>query len=307
MNEIDEGADLGVLCRLRLEPRQSLRKLQVRAVQHAVGFPDVADLLLAEAAALQPFGVDRMRDRRVAGHHHVGRHVAREDGAAADEGMRADLDELVHGGEPADDHPVADLDVTAEGSAVGEHGVIADLAVMRHVRVGHEEIVAADAGHPLVMGGAAIGSGELAEHVAVADLEPRRLAPVFLVLWRLPEGSELQDVIVGAERGGTVDHDVRPDDAARSDADPGTDDGEGTYADIARELRLGGDDRARIDHGAAPGASIMSACATSCPSTSATVEKRQMPFSERCSCEVRISWSPGETGLRKRALSMPTK
>src|SRR6516225_4262015 len=115
--------------------------------------------------------------------------------------MRADLDELVYGGEPAQDRPVPDLDVPTHGNAVGEHRVAADLAIVRHVRVSHEEIVAADARHALVVGGAAIGGGELAEYVAVADLEPGRLALVFLVLGRVPEGSELKHPIIGTERG----------------------------------------------------------------------------------------------------------
>ena len=77
---------------------------------------------------LRPSAVDRVRQRRVARDHDVRRDVARQDRAAAEKGVRADLGELVHGGEPAEDHPVADLDVAAERRAVGEHGLVADLS-----------------------------------------------------------------------------------------------------------------------------------------------------------------------------------
>ena len=56
-----------------------------------------------------------------------------------------------------------------------------------------------------------------------------------------------------------------------------------------------------------PGATIISALVASSPSTSATVENFQMPRIERSSVAFRMSWSPGSTGWRKRALSMPTK
>ena len=52
------GADLGMLGGQRLELRQRLGELQVRAVEDAVGLADVADLLVGEAAALQALGVD---------------------------------------------------------------------------------------------------------------------------------------------------------------------------------------------------------------------------------------------------------
>ena len=46
--------------------------------------------------------------------------------------------------------------MAAERSAIGHDDAAAELAVMRHVRVGHEQIVAADARHAFVMRRAAI-------------------------------------------------------------------------------------------------------------------------------------------------------
>ena len=103
------GADLGVLFGARLELCQCLGEFQVRAVEDAVGVTDVADLLLAEAAPLQALRVHRVRHGRIARHHHVRRHVARDDGAAGEKGVGADLGELMDRREPAQDHPVADL------------------------------------------------------------------------------------------------------------------------------------------------------------------------------------------------------
>jgi hypothetical protein len=158
---------------------------------------------------------------------------------------------------------IADLDVTAEGSAVGEHGVGADDAVVRHVRVRHEQVVVADERHALVAGGAAVDGAALAEHVAVADREQRRFAAVFLVLRRIADRGELEHAVVGAQGGRAVDDRVRPDDTARTDAHLRTDDAERPDAHVRGELGLRRNDRARVDHRPASGATIMSACATS--------------------------------------------
>ena len=56
---------------------------------------EVADLLGREAAALEPFGIDRVRHGRVPDRHDVRRHVARHRRIVADERVRADLAELV--------------------------------------------------------------------------------------------------------------------------------------------------------------------------------------------------------------------
>ena len=59
--------------------------------------------------------------------------------------------------------------------------------------------------------------------------------------------------------------------------------------------------------GRQPGMTIMSAPTTSTPSTVAEVEYFQIVRMRRSSRASRRSWSPGITGRRKRALSMPAK
>ena len=117
-----------------------------------------------------------MRLRGPADGHHEWRHVARDGGVVGDEGMRADLAELMHAGEAAHVHPVAHLDVSAERRVVREHAVRADDAVVPDVRAGHEQVVVGDARHQLGLGRAAVDRAVLAERVAVADLQARRLA-----------------------------------------------------------------------------------------------------------------------------------
>ena len=112
--------------------------------------------------------------------------------------MRADLHELVDGGKSPDDHPLADLDMPAQGGAVGEDGLVADDAVVGDMCVRHQQDVIAQPRDALIVGRAAVDGTALAEDVAVADLQPRRLAGVLLVLRRAADGGERGDLIVRA-------------------------------------------------------------------------------------------------------------
>src|SRR5690606_14013718 len=67
-------------------------------VQGAVGALDRRDALGIEAAALQAFAVDAARRGVTVGYHQEGRHVAVDQAAHADEGMRTDGAELVDAG-----------------------------------------------------------------------------------------------------------------------------------------------------------------------------------------------------------------
>ena len=221
--------------------------------------------------------------------------------------MRADLAELVDTGVARHDHPVAELHVSRERGAVRQDALAADDAVVGDVRVRHEQAVVADRGHATPADRAAVDGAEFAEHVAVADLEPGRLAGVLAVLRGVADRGELEHARVAAERGRSLDHRVGSDRAARADAHAGTDDRERPDFDARVDFGARVDDRARIDQALTSGATIIVAEVATAPSTSATVSNFQMPRMARSSVALRISRSPGTTGRLKRALSMPTK
>ena len=78
--------------------------------------------------------------------------------------------------------------------------------------------------------------------------------------------------------------------------------------DIRRQARAGVNDRRGVDHVSnSDGAHIISALATTWPSTLARVSNRQTLLMRRCRRTSSVIWSPGSTGFLKRALSMATK
>ena len=182
----------------------------------------------------------------------------------------------MYGRQSTQDREIADLDVPAQGGHIGQDDLIADAAIVRHVRIGHQEIVVADARHAVAVHGAAVHRDAFTNDIAVADLEPGWLPLVLFVLGRVAQRGELEDLVVRTDSSGSVDDDVRSDPGARSDGDIRSDDAEGADLHVRGNFRLRRYHRPRVDHPASPaagagatfgplvsGATMMSADATS--------------------------------------------
>ena len=91
---------------------------------------------------------------------------------------------------------------------------------------------------PPPLRGAAIHGGELAEHVAIADLEPRGLAVVLEVLRRVADRRELEDLVAGADARRALDDRVRTDPGPGADAARRPDDRVRAHRDVRGQLRL---------------------------------------------------------------------
>ena len=97
--------------------------------------------------------------------------------------------------------------------------------------------------HAAAADGAAMDGDELAEHVLLADDEPRRLARVLQVLRPQADRGQREHLVVVAELGVAVDHRRRADLAAPPDPDVRPDGG------VRADRRAGADDRGRVDVG----------------------------------------------------------
>src|SRR5262249_18425708 len=209
-------------------------------------------------------------------------------------------------GEAAQDGVVADVDVARDRGGVREDRVIADLAVVGDVHVSHEPVVAADARDARVLRGAAVERAELADGIAVSDLQAGRLARVLLVLGPAAQRAVREDAVVPADSRPSLDHDVRAYRRARADLDVLADDRVRADRHVRRKPRAGVNDRARVDH---LGRSVQSsvASAASASPTLARAENFMSSRPMRSAFTSRSSWSPGMTGRLKRAPSTPTQ
>jgi hypothetical protein len=144
--------------------------------------------------------------------------------------------------------PVADADMAGDLRQVGEDGVVADLAVVREVHVGHDPVVVADARDARILHRAAVDGAELAEGVAVPDLDPGRLALVLLVLRRRADRDEVPDGVAPADARVAVEHHVRADEAASAHFHVLADDRKRADLDVRGEPRAAVHDGAGMDH-----------------------------------------------------------
>ena len=193
-NCCNSGAEAAAsaICAAGLVERQAV------AIQRLVGPLDGGDAFCAKTPALEAFAVDAVGRGRVAGHRDKRRQILQQHRADATEAVRADADELMHAGETTEDRPVAHRHVAGQRRVVGEDRVVADHAVMGDMHVGHDPVVVADAGHAAIRGAGA-EAAELADRVAVADLQAGRFGGVFLVLGLGADGAELEDPVVATD------------------------------------------------------------------------------------------------------------
>lgn len=105
----------------------------------------------------------------------------------------------MHSGQTAHDDFVAHGDVPGQGRGVGQDVVVADHAVVGDVRVGHHQVVRADAGHSAAALGAAMDGRKFADPVAVANDKRALFTAEFQVLGFAADAGHRMDMVFGAE------------------------------------------------------------------------------------------------------------
>jgi hypothetical protein len=87
------------------------------------------------------------------------------------------------------------------------------------VGLGHEQIVVADARRAAAASRSAVNRNKFSNMISLADLDRRRFAGVFEVLWGVSDGHEWKGVRLVAYRSIAVDNNVRvePDPVAERD------------------------------------------------------------------------------------------
>ena len=147
-----------------------------------------ANPLLAETTAFESYRVQPIRPSIARGRSfREGKHIAGNGRPATDERVRADANKMVHRTKRADLRPLLHLHVAAQGRRVGQNNVIADFAIMRDVRLSHNQDMAPHASHAAAFYGAAADGNELANLVVVADFKTGRFAGVGQILRRHPD------------------------------------------------------------------------------------------------------------------------
>ena len=125
--------------------------------------------------------------------------------------------------------------------------VVAQLAVVRHVRVLHEESVRTDHRRFLHLVGS-VHRAVFAKHVVVADAQAGRLVPVFQILRRAADHAAGVKLVARADGGLPGQMNMRPDPTMRPHHHILLDDGVGTDDHGGVQLRFRVDDSRGVDH-----------------------------------------------------------
>jgi hypothetical protein len=150
-----------------------------------------------------------------------------------------DLHELVDAGQPADRHPVTEVHMAPQRGVVRQRGVVVHLAIVRDMAVGHDPVVASDARDATGPLDTQVDGAELANGVAVADVQLGALPRVFFVLGNGADRVELEDLVVLPDAGLALNDTVRADPGAPADADVRADNGVRADGDRWVDLGLG--------------------------------------------------------------------
>ena len=163
---------------------------------------NLADSFLADASSLQSDGI-HPESVRVAfgGSLRKWQHILRDRRSSADIGVCANSYELVHRTEGPHHGPILHRDMPPKSRSIGHDDMVANDAIMRDVRVGHEERVIPHAGQAAAFDRAPIDGDEFPNLVVIADLQACWFAGITDVLRCKADRTERKESVIGADSG----------------------------------------------------------------------------------------------------------
>jgi hypothetical protein len=114
--------------------------------------------------------------------------------------------------------------------------VILNKTIMGDMDIGHKKIVISDTRCTPSLDGSAIDGDKLPEYIPITYFQAGRLARIFHVLRIIPERCELENPVVPANNGGTLDHYMGTDPGSPADLHFGPNDAKRTDLDTLTYL-----------------------------------------------------------------------
>src|SRR5215469_11292462 len=171
---------------------------------------NLPDALSAESAALEAHGIQTI-SVCVPSRHCLRKwqHVLGNRCPAAYKRIGADVHEVVYRTQSTHRGPFVDGHMAAQGRGIRQDHVIPDDAVVRNMRIRHDQHVVANRSQLPAFDRSAIDGHELANYVMVSDLQPCWFPGVTEVLRRHTKRGERKYAIVGSDSGRSLDHHMR--------------------------------------------------------------------------------------------------
>ena len=196
------------------------------------------DILFGKSVDPQALGIDQAH-LVIAIDFAEGGHVMVDARGAAEVAEFTDGDQVMH---PAGAHHVdvvAADDVAGEHAIVGEQAIVSHLHVVGEVRVDHEKIAVADAGHAAAFFRAEMNGDGFPENVVLTDFNAGGRSAEFTILRRTTDHGIWMKYIVRTNRGVADDHNMAQQLAARPDLDMRAYEAKWTYFHVSGQLSRG--------------------------------------------------------------------
>src|SRR5580658_5573585 len=242
---------------------------------------------------------------------------------------------LVHRAKRAQGHVIFNSYVAGQRGVIGKNAVAAHLAVVPYVHVTHQQVARANASYTSAAHSSAANGYAFANRILFADYRLSWLALIFQVLRRHADRRERINHVPRSHSGAPVEHNMRDEPALLAQHHVRADGAEGPHFARLRNYGARGNYRACVyahsapapapassaDAGESAGLSPCALCSrsrvttaqvsvashASLPSTRARPAMRPARDRIASTSTSMRNWSPGVTGLRNLAFSIPVK
>lgn len=212
----------------------------VSTQQQAEGLLDFGALFRGKACAFEADEIERC-ELILSVRHAVGGDVLADRSIALDDGVIADVDELVKRGSSTEKTAIADANVAGEQNIVCQHIVIADLDIVSEVHACHQKIVVADASNAAAFR-ASMDGDIFAQSIVFTDDHARIRAGIKVQVLRVGANDRAPtDAIVCGNGDISLDQDMACDVAVIADDNRAVNDRKRADANMFADLRLGRD------------------------------------------------------------------
>src|SRR5579859_767732 len=176
--------------------------------------------LFSKPPPLQPHRIQSISMRPALGRSLRKRqHIPSNRRPPANKSVRPNPHKMMHRTQSPHRGPVSHRDMPAQSRRVRHNNVAPNLAIMRNMRIRHDQIVGAHPRTPSTLHRPPVDGDKLADHVMVADLQARRFARISNILRSHANRSESKEVIAQADLRRAANRDMRIQNASLADLD----------------------------------------------------------------------------------------
>jgi len=186
-----------------------LGDIEIGTIQQAECSVQKLDGVRSESSPPKADNVQPFADQRLVRRQDVWGHILHNAESSTDHGVVANHAELMDGRQSADDDPISKRDMPSQGNTVRKNHVVSDDAVVSHMRIRHEQRVAANRSLSAA-DCSPVQRNKLSHDSPVAELQDGGFSLVFQILRRTAHRGKGVNPALTTNTGSAVDDGMSP-------------------------------------------------------------------------------------------------